>query len=187
VDELYGKIERLLSEKKRVIIGIDGMCGSGKTTFSRFLKERYNATLIQMDYFFLPISEKTKKRMDEPGGNVDYVRVMNEIFLQLDQDEITYNKYDDTNLKYTPETTKLSNLVVIEGAYSMRPEFIKFYDLKLFFSIESELQIKRLTKREGIDGVGDYIDMWIPLENKYIKELGIRKVCDHIVEAKDGL
>ncbi len=185
MNRVFKKIEKLMSEKEKVVVAIDGMCGSGKTTFSKHLEEKYNATVIQMDWFFLPIEQKTKERMSEPGCNVDYVRVKEEIFEKLNQDTIRFRRYSDITLKYYPMGKKVNRLIIIEGAYAMRPEFREYYDFMIFSNIDSELQVKRLTKREGIDGVKSYINQWIPLENEYINYFNLRDQADIILEASD--
>ncbi|XMB86323.1 NB-ARC domain-containing protein [Mycoplasmatota bacterium WC44] len=182
--EVYSAIEKLMSEKKRVVVAIDGMCGSGKTTLSKHLKEKYNGTIFQMDWFFLPIEKKTPERMSEPGCNVDYDRVIEEIHEKLSQDVIEFKRYSDTTLEYYPEKEVLTDLIIIEGAYSMRPEFRKFYDLTIFYGIDPEFQIRRLSHREG-EGVIDYIEKWIPLENEYIEYFNIKDHCDIVLAANN--
>ncbi|QVK21125.1 uridine kinase [Mycoplasmatota bacterium] len=186
MERVYKAIEKLMSEKDRVIVAIDGMCGSGKTTFSKHLEEKYDATVFQMDWFYLPIEQKTPERMSEPGCNVDYDRVLSEIHEKLDQDKVSYKRYSDITLEYYPMEKELKKLVIIEGAYSMRPEFRKYYDLKIFLGIDPSHQIERLTKREGIEGVKDYIKKWIPLENEYIDHYNLKEACDVVLEAQDA-
>ena len=63
----------------------------------------------------------------------------------------------------------------------MRPEFREYYNLKVFSNASRELQIERLTKREG-EYVKEYIDLWMPLENKYIKYFNLKEICDIIID-----
>lgn len=55
-------IEQLLLNKKDIIIiGIDGMCASGKTTLSYYLADIFECNLFHMDdFFFKRIKERLK-------------------------------------------------------------------------------------------------------------------------------
>jgi hypothetical protein len=73
---------------------------------------------------------------------------------------------------------KVKDISIIEGAYSLHPELIGFYDLKVFADILEEEQIKRIIKRNGLDGAEAFRNKWIPLEEAYFNTLQIRDKCD---------
>ena len=50
----------------------------------------------------------------------------------------------------------------------MRPEFLKYYDITVFMDISSSLQQYRLSRRETAESLENFINKWIPLEEKYI-------------------
>ena len=62
-----------------VLVAIDGMSASGKSTLGNLLKEKYQCNLFHMDDFFLRPEQRTKERLSEAGGNVDYKRFQEEI------------------------------------------------------------------------------------------------------------
>ena len=74
-------IEKLLSEKDRVIVAIDGPCASGKTTLAKQLSEGFDGFVIHMDDFFLRPEQRTKERFSEPGGNLDRERFWEEVLV----------------------------------------------------------------------------------------------------------
>ena len=47
------RIDAMSVEKNRLIVAIDGRCGSGKTTLAAELKRVYPCELIHTDDFFL--------------------------------------------------------------------------------------------------------------------------------------
>jgi len=179
--ELYSKIDKLIKEKQRVIIGIDGPCASGKSTLATELEEKYNATVFHMDDYFLPSEMKTTKRLNEIGGNVYYERMIDEIFSQINEDVIVYQKYNCmTESLETPESVSLGNVIIIEGSYSLRENLRKYYDLKIVTSIEKQEQLKRLENRNK-RLLNRFINEWIPLENKYFEGSKIYDIADIIL------
>ena len=59
-----------------------------------------------------------------------------------------------------------------------------YYDLKVFYDIDKELQSERITARCGEEGATDFFVKWIPLEEIYIEEFKIIESCDKIINAK---
>ena len=57
-----------------MLIAVDGRCASGKTTLASALERETGCNVIHMDHFFLRPEQRTKQRLEEPGGNVDYER-----------------------------------------------------------------------------------------------------------------
>ena len=52
------------------LISLEGRCASGKTTLCDNIKDKY--TILAIDDFFLPFKSKTKERLEEIGGNINY-------------------------------------------------------------------------------------------------------------------
>lgn len=188
-EELLEILKETLSERRkknikgRYVVAIDGNCGSGKTTGVRMIANALNCEVIQMDDFYLTPSMRTPERREEPGGNVDYVRFAKEVLPYVGKSEpFSYGKYQvETDSIIAHIEIKNPEIVIIEGAYSLRPEFREYYNLKVFSNASRELQIERLTKREG-EYVKEYIDLWMPLENKYIKYFNLKEICDIIID-----
>lgn len=190
VDKKYGKyyrvflaIDHLLKKEKDsdkpLIVAIDGMAGSGKSTLGVLLEEVYSCNLFHVDDYFLQPHQRTKERLAEPGGNVDYERFKEEVYDKFDsQQEFTYQKYDCSRqalgdfVKVAP--TKLN---IIEGAYSTHPYFEDRADLMFFMEIPYQVQIDRIGARNGEWMLQRFIKEWIPMEHRYFDEFGIRNKC----------
>lgn len=163
-----------IKEKDHIIIAIDGMCASFKTTYATYLKEKYNARVIHMDDFYLPKSKRTTTTFDEDGGNIDTTRFIDQIINHLDSD-ISYISYSCKENKYCdPTVLKKTKVTIIEGAYSLLPIFGKYFDLAYVFVTTKEEQLKRLEKREK-DKINDFVSRWIKLENRYLENYQILK------------
>src|SRR5690554_4525444 len=76
------------------IVALEGKCGSGKTTLANNLKNILNLTVIPTDDFFLSPQLKTKARLMEIGGNIDYKRIY-DLLTKIKSGKVnTYKKYD---------------------------------------------------------------------------------------------
>lgn len=178
--EIFSKIDLLLKSHDTIIVAIDGNSGAGKSTLSNLLSEVYDCNLFHMDDFFLRPELKTEKRLKEVGGNVDYVRFKEEVITRLKSgQEFKYQIYDCKQMALTEWISVIpKRLNIIEGSYSMHPTLIDSYDLKIFLHIEPEEQSLRILKRNGPIMHKRFLCEWIPLENKYFKEMKIPEHSD---------
>lgn len=176
----YNEILNSLKEKDSFILAIDGVSASGKTTLSLKLAKDLNALVIHTDDFFLPASLRTKERLEEIGGNIDYVRFKEEVIDNLDKD-ITYKKFDCKTMSFK-ETIKeeKSKRIIIEGAYSMHPHFGSYYTDSIFLEISYDCQIERLSLRD-IKKLDDFKTKWIPKEHAYFSKFKIKDKANLII------
>ena len=83
LEEAAARIEGLLQKKERVVVALDGMSCSGKTTFAKALAEKFSGSVVHMDDFFLPRDRFTAEIEDLPGGNMDRARFKAEVLSPL--------------------------------------------------------------------------------------------------------
>lgn len=180
---IYKCIDSLLESKARILVAVDGNSGAGKSTLSASLATVYDCNIFHMDDFFLPPMLKTKARLNEVGGNVDYLRFRDEVITGLQSGfPFQYRVYDCHQQAFTQTVTITPKpLNIIEGVYSMHPALIAYYDLKIFLQVGAEEQSKRILKRNGPDLHRRFLDEWIPLENRYFTELKIAEKCDLVL------
>ncbi len=161
-----------------VVIALEGRCASGKTTAAGILSELFGAPIIPMDDFFLPFERKTSERLAETAGNIDYERFSAEVIPNLGKNrEFTYKAFSCSDGSFYAKTVPSSKTVIVEGVYSMRPEFIGAYDIKAFIGISKKTQLERLEKRDPAL-LDRFINEWIPMEEKYFGTMGIKSLCD---------
>ncbi len=180
MDNLIKKINRLVKQKDRIIIGIDGPAAAGKSTLAYRLQEEFDAAVFHMDDYFLTDNLRTTERLNTPGGNVDYERMHKEIFLHLSEDKIIYNRYNCHTKHFEEEEETLGNVIVIEGVYSLRPELKQYYDISVFIDISSEEQLSRLKTRNACL-VQRFEDEWLPMENKYFDVFNVKELADYLL------
>ena len=176
---LFAKIDRLLKEKK-VVVAVEGGSASGKTTLSKMLEELYDCTVFHMDDYFLRPEQRTSDRYEEIGGNIDRERFLEEILMPLREDKpVWFRKFDCSTMTLSPLTKIIpKKLTVIEGVYSMHPEFSDGYDYSVFLDISPRLQKKRIEKRNDPQLAKRFFDKWIPLEEIYFEKMQVKNRCD---------
>lgn len=158
-----------LLEKPRVLICIDGPCASGKSTLGALLQSVLDAALIPMDDFFLPHPQKTQERLAQPGGNADWERLVEEFLTPwVNRQPASYRPYDCHanalgDAVYVPDR----QFTIIEGSYSLLPAIGQHADLRVFLTVEAEVQQQRILKRDGERMLQMFNQRWIPLEQAY--------------------
>lgn len=161
-----------LFEKQDVVVAIDGMSGSMKTSYAQYLASKYHGRIIHMDDYYLPHNLQTEKW----GGNIDFERFKEEVLSHLGED-IVMKKYNCHTASYSKEIIlKKTKLTIIEGAYSLMPLLGKYFDLGYVFIVDEKAQIERLLKREGIEKTKIFIKKWIRLENAYLINFDLKNI-----------
>ena len=138
-----------------------------------------------MDHFFLRPEQRTKERLQETGGNVDYERFFKEIIIGLQHNtSFSYRVFDCSKMSFDKTVTVYpKQLNVIEGAYSMHHSLMQCYDFKIFLQIGKDEQCRRIFSRNGPAMLQRFLDEWIPLENRYFQEMNIPEKSDLILYA----
>lgn len=174
---LWQEITRVLEQKEFVLVALDGRCAAGKTSLANEMQSTYGCNVVHMDHFFLRPEQRTAERFNEPGGNVDYERFLQEVLQPLKENKaFSYGIFDCHEQKITEYAEIVPKTVtIIEGSYSCHPELVKYYDLKVFLDVDKEEQQQRILNRNGKEGLAMFQNKWIPLEEMYFESFQIKK------------
>lgn len=177
---LKRQIEELIKEKQFVVTAIDGRCAAGKTTLASRLQEKLSCPVVHMDDFFLRPEQRTKERLQTPGGNVDYERFLEEVLVPLQSHRtFSYRPFDcHTQTLKEPVEIKADRLTIIEGSYACHPYLWEYADLHVFLDVEETVQMERIRLREGSRKAEIFAKKWIPMEELYFTECHIREKCE---------
>lgn len=185
-DEAVALIERLLETKERVIVALDGMSCSGKTTFAAQLAQKFSGSVVHMDDFFLGADRFTEQLQALPGGNMDRARFQAEVLSPLAAGvDFSYAPFSCKEQALLPDRTPVTGrLIVVEGAYALLPAWGRYWDLSLFLQVSQEEQQGRLLLRNGARGMVPFLKRWIPREETYFTACHVRNRCDEIVDGE---
>ena len=181
-DNLFSRIEKLLAEKERVVVAIDGGAATGKTTLAALLAKRYGGEVIHMDDFFLRLEQRTPDRFSEAGGNFDRERFLEEITPYINKRKaFSYRIFDCSRMcLHGAAQIPDARLTVVEGSYSHHPTISESFDLRVFLRVDEEERRRRIIMRNG-ERSEMFFTRWIPLENRYFEAFAIEKKADIII------
>lgn len=181
-DDALSGILRKINEYggKKLFIAIDGRCAAGKTTLAAALQKAIGCNVIHMDHFFLRPAQRSEKRLQEPGGNVDYERFFSEVMIPLgERRRFSYRRFDCKSMEFAEEVeVEPRDVTVVEGSYSCHPALWDFYDFRVFLSVGKDEQIRRIAERDGEESVQMFVERWIPMEEMYFEAYGIEERCE---------
>lgn len=184
IDRIAAAIAALPPDKKAAtLVAIDGGSASGKTTLGRALHGRLGGNLIHMDDFFLPPQLRTPMRLAQPGGNVHWERLVEQVLQPLHGGGAArFRPFDCGSMDYGPPIeAEAGALTLVEGAYALHPQLRGFYRLSVLLRVTPQRQRQRIVHRNP-DMADRFFDTWIPLENRYFEATRPEAVADLIFD-----
>ena len=183
-DPVLDAIRALPGRQERILVAIDGRCGSGKTTLATRLQETLPCRVFHMDDFFLQPCQRTPERLQLPGENVDHERFLQEVLLPASRgDTVRYRPYLCSRQALGPAVeVPPERLTLVEGSYACHPALWPYYDLRIFLTIDPGEQLRRIGLRSGPDKLRQFKDRWIPLEEQYFRAFSLPERCDLLLK-----
>lgn len=188
IQAVITEINNIAKNDEPFIIAVDGQCCGGKSTLASMLSAYIDCNILHTDDFFLTPELRTSERLCEIGGNFDYERFLSEVLNPISENvPIEYVRYNCKTQSFeNPIIVTPKKVNIIEGAYSMHPRLINYYDLKILIGIDENLQKSRVLERNGRAMYERFVGEWIPKENLYIEHFRIKDKADIIIHTKNN-
>ena len=169
-----------------VLLGIDGRCGSGKTTLANWLAQQLHCSVLHTDDFYLPLSARCENWQQQPGANMDFYRLRQEVLQPLlCAQPAQYRAYSCAAGAFLPPTPLPSApLTILEGSYSLHPALQTEFAVRVFVTCPPDVQAARLQAREGARYT-QFVQRWIPLEEGYFAAHDPAARCDFVLDTAD--
>ncbi len=185
-DALCAILDRTLQQRSHITLGIDGYAGAGKSTVAALVSERYGCPVVHIDDFFPPVELRQPGRLLRHSGFLHHERLLSEVIVQLWQGvPVTYRRYNWYESQYTDEITiapsNLSNLIIIEGSYSLHPLLSWAYDVKAYVITDHAAQCARIRERNGDALLRRFMDEWFENEYAYERHFGVISNADCVL------
>lgn len=177
--QAFAEVDRLRRQKRTVTIAIEGGAATGKTTLGRALAGFFQGTLLHTDDFFLRPEQRTEQRYLQPGGNLDYERMREDVVVPLESGHpFSFRPFDCTRMALgDPVQVIPQDVRIVEGSYSLHPRLGISYDLTIFLSAPWKVRTERILQRNGEKMLQRFCREWIPMEEAYFKEFRIPEQC----------
>lgn len=183
---------------KAKIIGIDGLGGSGKTTFSKILQQRLvHAKLFHLDDFIYPKSIRYDISISEQEAYYNrqwrYDYLIQSILKPL-KNGLPINGliefYNKENDDYEEKQVMIpaEGMIIVEGVFLQRKELRDYFDAVIFIDVNKEDRLERVLGRDHYIGTQDeilkkYESRYFPAEDRYLEEYDPVHLADRVLSA----
>jgi len=143
---------------RNILIGVAGGTGSGKTTVTRAVKERFGQSevvLLEQDFYYrafdhLPLEERARINYDHPDA-FDTELLIEHVERLVAGVAIEKPIYDFVTHRRRPETLRVepSHVIIFEGILVLEnPRLRELMDIKIFVDTDADVRIIRRLRRD---------------------------------------
>ena len=162
-----------IDDKNIILIAIDGVAGSGKTTLAHKLAEDLTeSSVVHMDDLYdgwnNPLSQKLTARVIS--------QLLEPLSKQL---PVSYQKFDWRLNRFTEFITiPLSKFFILEGVGAAQREFRPYINKIIWIECDPNLGLRRVIARDGEQVAQEMIKFLIDQNNHFLTEL-TKNVADY--------
>ncbi|QDU35122.1 uridine kinase [Poriferisphaera corsica] len=172
-----------------LLIGVDGLGGSGKSTFARELADAVKAPVVGMDEFYRVMDEDERAKLGAKDGcwryfNWEYVRssVIQPV-LRGDR-KLSYQVYEWTNSRLgCNREVEIDQVLIVEGVYACLPT-LAAYDIQIWIDVPREVATQRVKNRDENEEI--WIHRWAAAEDWYAENIVDMKGFDFVFSGETG-
>jgi len=157
-----------------LLVAIDGRSGAGKSTLAAAVSARTGAAVIDGDDFYAGGSAEMWDAMT-PSQMVAHCidwrserAVLTDLSHRRTAFWLPYDwKVDDGSRSTIPLSCQPADVVVLEGAYSARPELADLLTVRVLLDTPDPIRRQRLLEREGEQYRAEWEARWARAEEHY--------------------
>lgn len=183
------RILELAAIRSPLVVAVDGRSGSGKSTLAAWIASQLGATLIDQDDFYTGGTLDDWRHLSsrqKADRVIDWRRVRAEVLLPLRAGATArwhpfdWEKLD--GLAPVPIEAGPSPIVILDGAYSARPELADLIDLSILVTLPDDVRRARLAQREGEDLTLEWQAVWDEAEAFYFGTVRPPEAFDLVID-----
>jgi para-aminobenzoate synthetase len=190
-------VRRLMTGRARpLLVAFDGASGTGKSTLAALVAARLGATLVPSDDFFsaqlTDADWDARSPAERATDAIDWRRLRAEALEPLlagrparwfPFDFSAGARPDGTyGFSTWAEVREPKPVVVVEGAYSCRPELADLIDWSVLVDVPVEVRRRRLARREDARFLAAWHARWDAAEHWYFSHVRPESAFDRVVK-----
>jgi uridine kinase len=171
-----------------LLVALDGRAGAGKSTVAQLVGARVAALVIDGDDFYRG-GDDAFWAAKSPDEKVDLVidwRRQRRVLGRLRRGRpAAWDPYDweaDDGRLAAGITAGPADVVILDGAYSARPELAHLFGLRVLLDVPRDVRRERLARREGRRGRAEWEARWGEAEDLYFERLMPPAAFDLVVD-----
>ena len=194
-------LQALVNRNTPLFVALDGRSGSGKSTIAAIVAEalgtdhqdRPIVTIIEGDQFYGGGNAATwdqRSTEEKVATVIDWKRQRTLLESLRDAGAAIWYAFDWESDDWDADIIPLSSepircsatpIILLEGAYSARPELSDLLDLRVLLEIPRERRRAQLLAREGEEYRADWEERWVSAENHYFGTIVPAKEFDLVL------
>lgn len=182
IEVLGAELVRLVAGRSTpLLVAIDGRSGTGKSTLAQAIGQTPPtglglpavAVIDGDDFYAGGTAQEWDRRSaaEKVAEGIAWWRQRPVLEALRRGETARWHPFDwdafDGRLSLVAETCAPAPIVILEGAYSARPELADLLDLRVLYEVPDGLRRQRLIAREGLDYADDWWSRWEEAELLY--------------------
>jgi uridine kinase len=171
----------------RLIVGIDGAGGAGKSTLASGIRDAFagRVAIVRCDDFYRPLigAQYSALSPEQAYENYfDWRRLRDEVVMPLRSGKrACYQRYEwSTDRLAEWIEIEPREIVLMEGVFSTRPELRPLIDVTIFIETPRDERMRRMLSRP--QGNASWMEQWMAAEDWYLEHLAPHRRADLVIE-----
>jgi uridine kinase len=161
VAEIAARVAAALPADRRALVGVDGVDGSGKTTFAARVAEALDrpTVVIHLDDFLNPATRRHRRGRRSPHGfwldTYDYVAIARDVLQPLGTTgdgwyrSASLDPVTDARVKPPRQQAPRDAVVIVEGMFLHRAGLAAVWDCSVWLDVSFTETARRMATRDG--------------------------------------
>ncbi len=205
-DQIATRIQKILTQKEKPVrVAINGIEGTGKTIFAKKLafylsNTGFDAIHVSIDGFHYDKNHRYRQGRDSAQGyyedSYDEIAFTEKVLIASQAEQpyyipATHDLDTDKYLKYAPVELNQSSILVTDGAYLLKENYSKHWDLCIYLKTDFATALQRGSKRdaESLGGIAEakskFLKRYHAASKLYITECKPEDNADIVIDNTD--